>query len=436
MMPADPRRAVRLHAWAVAVVAVVVGGLVLPAVWRERDHHDFGQFYMGGVMARAGRWDAIYPVPWPWARVNPGWPYGSEVKPAYAAAAAERGVPNTFRYIQLPPNAVLYEPLSLLSYQAAYRAWHVIMLALLVLAAAQAGRVYTALGGPGAWGPAAVTVLVGCSPLMLYTARVSNTGPLLAACVGATVLGLLRPERSGWAGVAGGVVVGGYTKLAPGVLLPVAVAMRRWRTVFVTVAVGLGVAVALLPITGLAMWREFFAVLWPPLQKSSDSEACQSLYGFVARVTHQFPLGRPAAVVVVVARDLAGLVVGVAVLARRRAFWADPLRVAAACAALMAWLLCFAPVAWQFYHCMLTPLWGWLAVEFVRGRTWVRGVVVAAIALTIVPSPHQLWGKLPEPLPSRQLFSGLLILGLALWRLRPGVGRSRDGSGSEPIVAG
>ena len=261
---------------------------------------------------------------------------------------------------------------------------------------------------------------------MTYAARVSNTGPLLAACVGAAVVGLLRPERRGWAGVAGGVVLGGYTKFAPGVVLPVAVAMRRWRTVAATVGLGLGVAAVTLPVTGLAVWREFFARLWVPLQKSSNTEACQSLYGFACRVTHRFPLTPPAATAVAAARDVAILVV-LAALVHRRAFWDVPAHVAAGCAAVLAWLLAFAPVAWEFYHCMLTPLWGWLAWEFARGRAGMRVAVGAAIALTLVPSPADWWGRLPEPLASRQLFSGLVVLAIALWRLRPGTRAGRAG---------
>jgi hypothetical protein len=406
------------HAACTALVAAYVTMAVLPRVWHETEHHDFGQFYMGGVMARQRDWANLYPQPYPEADVNPGWRYGSVPKPAYDAAAAAHGVPNTFRYIQLPTNAIAYVPLSYLSYQNAYRTWHVVMLAFLVISAWQAGRIYAAVGGPRWWGAGVVTLLVGCSPLMVYTARVSNTGPLLAACVGATVLGLLRPERTGWAGPAVGIVVGGYTKFAPGVILPVAIAMRRWRTVGITVGAGLAIGALTVAITGLKVWQEFFVVLWPPLQKSSDSEACQSLYGFMCRVLRQFPLERPGEIVVAVWRDLV-IACLLALLVRRRSFWDKPAHVAAASAAVMAWLLAFAPVAWQFYHCMLAPLWGWLAWEFARGRRAMRVAVVAAIAMTYVPSPGSWWGRLPEPIASRQLFSALLILTIATWRLRP-----------------
>ena len=203
-----------------------------------------------------------------------------------------------------------------------------------------------------------MTLLVGLSPLMHYTARVSNTGPLLSACFGATVLGLLRPEgAAGGVGGAVGIVLGGATKYAPAVAVPVVVAMRRWRTLGWTLGLAAAVAGGTVGVTGPGVWAEYGRVIWPPLQKSSDSEACQSAWGFLARVTHQFPLGDRAVLGIKVAQDVVGVAV-LALLVRRRAFWDVPAHAAAAAAALMAWLLVFAPVAWQFYHCMLTPLRG------------------------------------------------------------------------------
>jgi len=84
----------------------------------------------------------------------------------------------------------------------------------------------------------------------------------------------------------------------------------------------------------------------------------------------------------------------------------------------MAWMLIFSPVAWQFYHVMLTPLWGWLVWEAVRGRAMMRIAVVAALLLTLVPSPSEWWGRFPEPIASRQLFSAIIILVVGLHRLR------------------
>src|SRR5271154_5421762 len=50
-------------------------------------YHDFGQYYMGAVMARAGLWDSLYPIPNPDSIDNPGLVQGSTMRPAYKAQA-------------------------------------------------------------------------------------------------------------------------------------------------------------------------------------------------------------------------------------------------------------------------------------------------------------------------------------------------------------
>src|SRR5438132_34758 len=48
---------------------------------------DFPQFYMGGVMARLGYWDSLYPIPNPDSVNNPGMPEDSTMRPRYEAEA-------------------------------------------------------------------------------------------------------------------------------------------------------------------------------------------------------------------------------------------------------------------------------------------------------------------------------------------------------------
>ncbi|HEX3356869.1 MAG TPA: glycosyltransferase family 87 protein [Tepidisphaeraceae bacterium] len=400
----------------IAFVALLFAAFILLHIWKDKERHDFGQFYMGGTMAHTGDWDSLYPVPLPKANVNPGWSYGSTEKPHYHELTVERGVGRTFRFIQLPPNAILYSWMAHLSYQNAYRVWHIVMAIFVVLTAAEAGAIYLKMSGEReSYIAGLVTLLVGCSPLMIYTQSVSNTGPLLSACFGAAVLGLLGPEKLGLS-PAIGMVVGGFTKYAPAVILPLVISMRRWRTLAWSVGLAVVIALATICVTGTGVWVEFWKVIWPPLQKSSNEEACQSLWGFLSRVLHQFPLHHPAVLGIKIGQYFV-LVVILLTLVKRKEFWNVPEHVAAAAAALMAWLLIFAPIAWQFYHCMLTPLWAWLVWEAIRGKTGMRIAVAAGILLTIAPSPGSLWGKFPEPIASRQLFSAVVILGIALWRL-------------------
>ncbi len=419
------------NAACIALVGLVAAGLIVAKIWREKEHHDFGQFYMGGAMAQTGDWQSLYPIPKPAANVNPGWSYGSDEKPHYAQVEKQRGVGRTFRFIQLPPNALVYSLMARLSYQNAYRAWHIVMAIFLIITAWQAGLIYRRMSGTESYAAGLVMLLVGCSPLMIYTARVSNTGPLLSACFGIAVLGLLAPEKLGLR-PALGMVVGGFTKYAPAVVLPLVISMRRWRTLAWSLGLTLLITLATICVTGTEVWVEFWREIWPPLQKSSDTEACQSVWGFLSRVLHQFPLHHPAVMGIKIAQYFV-LVVILVKLVRRKEFWIVPEHVAAAAAALMAWLLIFAPIAWQFYHCMLTPLWGWLVWEAVKGKTGIKIAVIVGILLTIAPSPGNLWGKFPEPIASRQLFSAVVILGIALWRLR--CTRNREVSIETPPLA-
>jgi hypothetical protein len=409
-------------------VALFSYGSIIPFIWNERpSKHDFGQFYMGGAIAQSKDWGSLYPIPKPGALSNAGWRFDSYTKPHYEQIVTERKVGYTYRFIQLPPNALWYYPLALMSVQNAFRVWHIVMTGLLVVTAVQAGKVYQAmvngplledghLGRP-VYTAGLVTLLVGLSPLMNYTERTSNTGPLISACYGAIVLGLLAAENRGSQIIAAlGLVIGGFTKFAPGVGLPLMIAMRRWRTIGWTLGITAIITLVTMFITGTAVWSEFWRVIWPTLQNSSDFPANESIYGFLIRNKHQYPLNRSLVIDIRASQDLVLAAIALLLL-HRKEFWKAPEHVAAAAAALMSWLLIFAPIAWQFYHCMLAPLWGWLIWEAIRGKWFIRTVVIVAILLTFAPSPGDWWKRIPEPMNSRQLFSAMLILLLGCWRL-------------------
>ena len=401
---------------ALAFVFLFLYAAILPAIWNEPTKHDFGQFYMGGQIARAGAWDSLYPVPKVDTVYNPGWWYGSTSKPRYEALARRSGAGATFRFIQLPPNALLYAPLAGLSFANAYRLWHFLMATLIGLTAWQAGRVYERLVGRPSAGAAGLYLVVGLCPLTYYAARTANTGPLLSACVGLTVLALLRPPTPLAAPAAAlGIVVGFYTKLINAALFPLLLAMRRWTAAAWTAGLTVAIAFATLPVTGVGVWREWLTVLFPPLQKTSNGDPNQSLYGFVTRATHTFPL-TPGLGLAMHALQAVTLIAALAWLVRPRAFWDRPERVAAGATLLLLWLLIFSPASWAFYYILTAPLWGWAAWEARRSRA-AMAWSLAALVLVAVPTPGSLWGKIPEPLASRQLWAGCILFGMAAWRL-------------------
>lgn len=106
---------------ALILLAVLGSHFVRPA------GHDFGQYYMGGVVARAGLWHALYPKPIPGAPENAGTQTASTMHPDHAALAVRVGVGDANRFFQPPPVALLLAPLSLLSYDAALWIWLVAM---------------------------------------------------------------------------------------------------------------------------------------------------------------------------------------------------------------------------------------------------------------------------------------------------------------------
>src|SRR5277367_1883896 len=56
-------------------------------VWYDRHHlttyQDFPQYFMGGLIARTGSWDSLYPIPDAGGMSNPGAPGFSTLRPRY-----------------------------------------------------------------------------------------------------------------------------------------------------------------------------------------------------------------------------------------------------------------------------------------------------------------------------------------------------------------
>jgi hypothetical protein len=63
-------------------------------IWYDYTHRtytfDFNQYYMGGMIARAGAWDSLYPIPIPGSNVNVGYSEGSTLRPRYARRPVRR----------------------------------------------------------------------------------------------------------------------------------------------------------------------------------------------------------------------------------------------------------------------------------------------------------------------------------------------------------
>src|SRR5690606_24395940 len=117
-----------------------------------------------------------------------------------------------------------------------------------------------------------------------------------------------------------------------------------------------------------------------------------------------------------------------------RTAWESPAVVFAGCAALLAWMHIFSPIFWNHYYPYLFPLWGWLAWEGLRS---LRVGLAAALAFALAWVPIAITGigeALPEPVRTHMLWSAVIVLGIALWRLtRP---RPVDGPELVPTAGG
>src|SRR5579863_2676628 len=87
-------------------------------------YEDFPQYYMGGLIARVGAWDSLYPIPIPNSPINAGFAEGSIMRPQYRDLAFSHGLDEgAVRFIQPPPVALLLIPLSWLPVHTSFYLW-------------------------------------------------------------------------------------------------------------------------------------------------------------------------------------------------------------------------------------------------------------------------------------------------------------------------
>jgi hypothetical protein len=205
-------------------------------------------------------------------------------------------------------------------------------------------------------------------------------------------------------------------------LLPLLIAMSRWREVVWLGAMLCSVMLMAVGVMGSAPFRVFVNDIAPTLGRSDVWPGNQALYAFLLRSTGQEGLVLPPGLELGV-RVLQGavlLVIGVLVFRRGRAFWSEPPNVFAGAAALLLWTLIFSPLFWEHYFIYLCPFWGWLAWETRHTRARLL-MVILAIGLGWAPYAVFLRSYLGEPLTSHMLWSSMITLGLACRRLTQAV---------------
>ena len=375
-----------------AIALVWLGAALLlslhfsPAEIRGHEYHDFSQFYMGGLIAKHAAWDALYPIPHAGSLNSPGEWEESEVRPSYGTLADQAGVPEkSSRFIQPPPFALMLKPIAFLKYGPAKKAWNLFMVLCGWGVAVMAGRSYECAARRRSPIAGMIALGVAISPLMLETLRLMNVTPLIALLIGLSTFGLFCKNSEGGALA---LVIGAASKYASAILLPLYIAMRKWR------AIGF-MLVATLVILGISLWvmkagpfTVFFKEMVPTLGRTHTDSWNRSLFAFLMHLAGPKGQLKPLAGAWLVAgRAMQGgslLAILTILFTRKQAFWKDRAHVFAAAVALLSWFLIFSPILWDHYFVYLVPFWGWLIWE-ARRSIFLRIVIAAVILYQCLP---------------------------------------------------
>jgi hypothetical protein len=359
--------------------ALLVNLRLSPIEKGGHEFHDFSQFYMGGLIARHHAWDALYPIAHAGSVNSPGEWEESDTRPAYRALADEAGVPEqSSRYIQPPPFALMLQPIAYLRYSLAKKAWNLLMVLCAWGVAVMAGKTYEAAARRRSPVAGGLALLVAVSPLTVETLRLMNVTPLIALLVGFSILGLLCRHNEGGAAA---LVLGAAAKYATAVLLPLYIAMRKWRAVIVMAVLTTAILAGSMGLMKTGPFGEFLhlsktfgrvhtdswnrslpALLMHVANRHGDPKT--PLHGAWLVASHVLQWGSLAALLAIL-------------FTRKREFWSEPSHVLAGAAALLCWFLIFSPILWDHYFLYLVPLWGWVAWE--GRRSWLAAIVAAFV---------------------------------------------------------
>jgi hypothetical protein len=381
---------------------------------------DLSGIYVGPMVARQGNWEALYPIPSLDRRLYIGEKGQGRQKQELLDMAADHGIVDPNPYLNPPWQVIAVLPLGWLTYAQAQ--WAVVLVNIFCVwcVAVVAGRGFEICAGHRSWTAGFITLAVAVSPLAYRSIRVQNLSPAVALCIAMALWDLLGlTGRSGFVGGLG-MAWGALFKLATLALVPLAVALRKWRLLgWMAGLIVLGVMVCW-QMAGAPTFHEFFANIAPSLGRSSINPGNKSLQGFLLRFTGVAPLGHKTSLILQCVQALFLAAILWALLRprgiARQAYWSQPPRIFAAAAALLAWLLIFSPLCWEHYFMYLVPLWGWLCWEATLSRPRCIAVILSLAAFW-VPLPKLNWLTVAEPWNSYMLGGLFVVLILALMRL-------------------
>jgi hypothetical protein len=402
-------------ACAVFAMAFLIVTLTAKTIWRG-DPQDFPQYYLGGWTVRVQAWDSLYPIPREGSTINPGQQEDSILRPRIAEIAQRTGVgEKCTRYIQPPPFALLLWPLSFLPFRAALWVWMYLNLLAAWGVSLQAGKLYERCVGHSTPLIGVLIVAIDTSPTVHRCVRIENMSPIVGWLIGYATLELLRRDGPR---AALAITVGTVAKYSLAALLPVYLAMHKWRTILWGLLMAATLLAVALAVMTTEPFRIFFREIAPTLGRSISLTGNQSFQGFLLRILHADVVPPAVLRAVHIAQAATLLLLLWSIFRRKRSFWNEPVHVFRGLLRAGRVAADFSPIFWDHYHAYLYPFWGWLAWEGHRSRIRLAAVLLI-MAASYVPTPILTSIRLPEPLASHLLWSaaGMMMLGIArLWQ--------------------
>jgi hypothetical protein len=344
------------------------------------------------------------------------------MRPRYRELAAKSGAIGLTVFIQPPPAALMLAPLGLLSYEDAMFVWLLLLCLAAWGTALQAAKIYDLCAADSSAGTTErdqrvgglLILLICISPLTYCCVRSGNISAIIAWLIGAAMMSLIRRRNGGnEAGGAAALLIAGVQKYASFVLLPLYVAMRRWRALIEMGIMGLALLAISVSILGTEPFLTFVGQIAPTLGRSVGTRYNMSLSGLMLRMGRREMLSEPQNFGIRGAGLVVLALILVLIFSRPRRYWDSAIHVAGAAAALLCWLLVFGPIAWLAYFMYLVPLSGWLIIQ---ARRSVAGSAVVIVIIAMCYVPLQMFPRFnpPEPVFSYPLLSLILMLGLSI----------------------
>src|SRR5581483_3173950 len=245
---------------------------------------DFPQYYMGGLMARHGEWDSMYPIPNPGSHTNPGFLGNSTLRPRYRELAVSHGVTQeSVRYMQPPPLALLLVPLAMMPVKVSYYVWVLLLIFATFGIGRHAGAIFQMSLGRPTRGYGVMLLVVCISMQSIRWISVGNMSVLVGWLIGYVVITSVKRES---VSAALAMSLGAIAKYALVILGPIQIALRRWRTIAWEIGITIAISLIALAVMGTSPFKTFANEIAPTLGRTSTVPENSGVYIFLMRLHH------------------------------------------------------------------------------------------------------------------------------------------------------